>query len=228
MFTLITTDKVNQQFPQTYENYATGVNQLKRILLPDSTIVYLNANSSLEVPRLFNERTERKVRMTGEAFFEVTKDPKRPFKIEVEELQVKVLGTSFNVKAYRQLKNITVAVVKGKVNVNKDAKVLSTLIPNQELTFNRETHTYEILNIQANENDWRNGVIVLNKSSFKDLDIAFFNTYGIHLATKDEKLLSERYNLTIRSSRTEEQTLKQLCEILDKKYRKEDKTVIIY
>lgn len=212
-----------------YYKYQTPVKEFKQLQLPDSTMVYLNANSTLEVQQDFTKQTERRVKLTGEAFFEVKKDRKHPFKIQVGELQVKVLGTSFNINANSAANKVRVAVKSGKVNVSAKNVVLASLVVNQALVFNKENKAFEVQ--VDTENDkalWRKGIVVLDKATFEEVGATIYNIYGIKLKSSDSEVLAERYNFTIRSSRTLEQTINQLCEMTNKKHRKEGSHIVIF
>lgn len=102
------------------------------LTLADGTRVTLNANSTLEYPQSFADASERKVRLKGEAHFEVTKNPHRPFVVEAGDMQTKVLGTVFDVKAYR-VDSPKVTLLEGKVKVsNQDTSV--DIAPGQTAT----------------------------------------------------------------------------------------------
>ncbi len=113
---------------------ATHVDQRASILLPDGTSVRLNIGSSLTFPEVFGTAA-RNVELTGEAFFEVSKDPKRPFTITSGEVKTTVLGTTFNIRAYAN-ENIDVTVKEGKVSVSS-ANASETLIHGEQALFNR-------------------------------------------------------------------------------------------
>lgn len=212
-----------------YLTYQTKVKEFKQLQLPDSTIVYLNANSTLEVQQNFTKLSERRVKLRGEAFFEVKKDKKHPFKIQVGELEVKVLGTSFNVKAAQATEEIIVAVKSGKVNVSTKNKLLSSLVADQKLTFDKTSKMFEVNDGKENARAlWRDGVVVLEKASFAELSASIYNIYGVKLKSSDAAVLARTYNFTIRSSRTLLQTLNQLCEMIKKKHRKEGSSIVIF
>jgi transmembrane sensor len=99
----------------SYSEYLTQ-NNFMLYYLPDSSVVRLNKNSRLTV-KFSKEYSERKVVLSGEAFFEVTKDPSRPFIVETEKSEIKVLGTSFNVLAIPGSETTEVEVIEGKVEV---------------------------------------------------------------------------------------------------------------
>ncbi|WP_057935653.1 FecR family protein [Algoriphagus resistens] len=103
--------------------------QKYRFRLPDGTLVHLNAASKIEYPQAFDS-DHRTVRMTGEAYFDVSEDPDRPFIIQIENSQVKVLGTSFNLK---NGDDFELALVEGKVEVADSTGGVITLFPNEML-----------------------------------------------------------------------------------------------
>jgi len=106
----------------------------REILLPDGTKVRLNAGSTITWPQSF-AKDKREVMLKGEGFFEVIKNPKKPFLVVTEELTVKVLGTIFNVKAYSDDKNTETTLLKGKVQVQLKDRPEKTIIllPNEKL-----------------------------------------------------------------------------------------------
>lgn len=105
-----------------------------KLLLPDGSSVWLNAGSKLTYNKKFNAAS-REVYLTGEAFFDVVKDPQRPFLIHTSKMDVKVLGTQFNVKAYEQDKTFETSLIHGSVEVflKKDQGKKYLLKPNQKL-----------------------------------------------------------------------------------------------
>jgi len=114
-------------------------------VLSDGTVIMLQPNGSIEFPEVFPS-SKREILLTGEAFFDVTKEKNRPFIITTRDVTIRVLGTSFNVKAYQGAKEITVAVKTGKVSVyaktvsvttqNNPQKEEIILTPNQEVVYN--------------------------------------------------------------------------------------------
>ncbi|SEK27073.1 FecR family protein [Parapedobacter koreensis] len=210
------------------QTVSTGIRQVKRLMLPDSTIVFLNANTSLEVAADFGTH-ERVVKLVGEAYFEVQRDTLKPFKVQTDGLEVKVLGTLFNVNAYQTLDDIQVAVNAGKVQVSDQNQVLALLHAEEGLTYNRQTASFQRSQLSSTKaSSWREGVSVLAEASFAMLAQVLHNYYGIELLSTDNKVRSTAYNFTVRSTRTLEQTMVQLCEMLTKKYRKEGNRIIIY
>lgn len=98
------------------KTFKTDLAETNQIVLPDGSKVTLNAGSRLYYKRNFSKES-RTVSLEGEAYFEVTKNPQSPFVIHVDGAEVKVLGTSFNVKAYKDMEKIEVTVSEGKVSL---------------------------------------------------------------------------------------------------------------
>ncbi|RBL91440.1 FecR family protein [Chitinophaga flava] len=135
-----------------------------RMQLPDGTQVWLNAASSLSFPTAFTGK-ERKVELTGEAYFEVAKDQTKPFVVSLSNnTSVKVLGTHFDISAYTDEPGISTTLLEGAVQVNVPEHS-STLKPGQQLLFNKNAGTVVLnKNIDtAAVMAWKNGVL-----SFQD------------------------------------------------------------
>ena len=113
--------------------------QTKELKLSDGSIIWLNKNSILEYPENFSEK-ERKVKLTGEAYFIITHNSEKPFIVTSEQTETKVLGTEFNLKAYKNTGKIELTLTKGKVlftdNKTNENK---TLIKNEKVTLNKQS-----------------------------------------------------------------------------------------
>lgn len=120
------------------------------IHLPDGSAVKLAPQSRISYPAQF-DKDKRIVILSGEATFDIAKDPSRPFLVIANEVTTKVLGTRFKVEAYENHKDIVVSVEEGKVSVYKNIKATSRdnelkgviLLPNQQAIFDRETDQYD-------------------------------------------------------------------------------------
>lgn len=111
------------------------------IILSDGTRVILNAGTTLSYPTAF-VAGKREVKVSGEAFFEVSHDKEHPFIVSAENIKVKVLGTKFNVKAYDDDDNIEVTLEEGKVGVGLDTRNLIRLNPGQQVKYMKATNRF--------------------------------------------------------------------------------------
>jgi transmembrane sensor len=128
----------------------TGRGQKSIVTLSDGSRVYLNSGSFISYPEVFSP-DKREITLSGEAFFEVTRDEKRPFIIQSGDVTTKVLGTSFNIRAFEQT-DISVTVATGKVQVETSAKIggpdTRVLTPNQQAVYNDHGFVTSDVNIE--------------------------------------------------------------------------------
>lgn len=117
----------------SYNNIYTPRGRKFQLVLPDNSKVWLNAGSSLQFPTAFTDK-ERLVKVTGEAYFEIAKDPARPFCVSVNDrMQVKVLGTSFNVNAYGDEASMNTTLLNGAVLIETPGHKPMQLNPGQQV-----------------------------------------------------------------------------------------------
>ena len=134
-----------------------------KLLLPDGTKVWLNAASSIRYPIAFSG-TERKVFVTGEAYFEVAKDKTKPFRVVANDLVVEALGTAFNVNAYADEPYISTTLLEGSVLVTK-GNTENVLKPGQQARITGAV--FSIINVKGEEAiAWKN-----NQFKFSDLPL---------------------------------------------------------
>jgi transmembrane sensor len=211
-----------------FQIIATTSGQLKKVILPDNSIVHLNANSRIRIPHHFSRKDRQFYLEEGEAFFQVAKDKTKPFIIYSQQLVVKVLGTSFNIRSYKQLADIKVAVTTGKVSVSEQGKVYGVLIPGQQITYHKAKKAIQLTKVTPTDNDaWVNGKVYLEKAGFEELALAMHNIYGVTLKSEIAGNHSYQYNITIRSDRSLEETMKLICAIHGHNFKKRGYEILI-
>ena len=172
-----------------------------RLILPDSSIVYLGAGSKLTWPSHFMKGGLRKIELDGEAFFEVKRDTTSPFIVHSGQMQTQVLGTSFNIYAYPKDGTFSVAVRTGKVKVSENSqgklKELSLLTPGMKLFYHLKEHNYTVHTERVTEvNAW-----IKNSFAFKDVTLpnmlkSLERYYNVNIELKSNKLNQCRFNAT--------------------------------
>ena len=145
--------------------------QIQEVELSEGSKITVNSNSTLTYPKEFKS-DKREVALVGEAFFEVAEDPKRPFIINTGDIQVEVLGTTFNVKAYDNLGEVVVIVSSGKVAVypkdNPNDRVV--LVKGEKATFYKESIKIEkSLNENINFNAWKTKEIIFEDTPMPEV-----------------------------------------------------------
>ena len=154
LFSEVTSPKqVEQTLSNGYCVVSTPAATTTLVTLSDGTKVRLNANSTLEYPVSFSDTEVREVHLKGEAHFEVTKNPHRPFVVKAGEMQTQVLGTIFDVKAYRK-DAPKVTLMQGKVKVsNADTEV--EMRPGQTATL--QSDKIVVSRASSSASDWLEG-----------------------------------------------------------------------
>ena len=173
-------------------------NVVRKITMPDGTVVWLNRHSRLEFDLKQYNRTQRFVKLSGEGFFEVTKDASRPFIVETGNIHTRVLGTAFNIEAYQHESEIRVSLVHGKVALEDKAKAVTAfLAPNQTMRYSRQTEDWELMPMAvSNINAWTSGALVFNEVPLEEAIARIGDRY--HLVMKYDKhlLLNKRITAT--------------------------------
>lgn len=183
------------------------------ITLSDGTKIWLNSSSSLSFPTAFSGK-ERKVRLTGEAYFEVAKNKKMPFIIDVNGKQeVEVLGTHFNITAFEDDKNITTALIEGSVRVN--AKTKQVLIKPGEMVINNLQDNLSIRKADLDEiMAWKNDMFIFSNENIASVMKKISRWYDVEVAYKGDMT-----NMNIDGNYSRAKGLKSLLkniELLDK------------
>ncbi len=144
---IITYNKLIKENVEGLVEQTNNSNKSQIITLSDGSSVLLKPKSKLSYPKVFAKK-ERIVYLSGEGFFEISKNPKRPFYVYANEIVTKVVGTSFRIKAYCSEPNVEVLVRTGKVEVTSNQKIKQSkekeiaLLPNQGLRFERKNLTF--------------------------------------------------------------------------------------
>ena len=169
----------------------TAPGEKKKIDLPDGTVVTLNASSSLHIANTFGD-DKREVYLDGEAFFDVKRDPQKPFIVHTGKIATQVLGTHFNVSAYQNDSNITVSLVQGKVQVdmNNDPSKRIILDPGKQMTYSKANHQAHVTDFIAEDiTGWKENKLVFNYDSWPDAAKKLSRWYGIPVQLRDSTLL---------------------------------------
>jgi ferric-dicitrate binding protein FerR (iron transport regulator) len=211
------------------QTYSAAMRIRKRLTLPDGTTVYLNNGSKLSLSLAdFRNAATREVWLDeGEAYFEVAKNPSRPFIVHVDSLQARVLGTAFNIQAYRQLAGIQVLVSHGSVQVSASGSVLDTLVHNRQLTFFSRHHFYVSQIVTEQNLGWWNNRFVLNGASFKELALRLQLRFGVQLSSNNQRILQTSFSASFPETASLEEMLNVLCTLYKTSYHRVNNRIVI-
>lgn len=210
-----------------YTEIITTRGETKEYTLSDGTRIILNSQSKLTIPSNYNEK-ERAVKITGEAFFDVTPNQEKPFTVIGKEMQVKVLGTSFNVKAYEEDSSLGVTVSTGKVMVSVPLEDMQLRIePMEHLSVNKETGELSKVSLEDNGYvKWIEGSLFFEKEPLAEVLKTINRKYD-----QDIELQDKTYNPIIsgtHDNKSLEAVIEAICFTTGLKYREEEKSIILY
>lgn len=166
--------------------------QTANLVLEDGTHIWLNSGSQFTYPTKF-ARKHRSVKLQGEALFKVSRNKHKPFLVETENLKVRVLGTTFNVKAHSG-ENPTVILQEGVVEVDTDKHKNIRMKPNQILTYSLDTGTSSIQNFDASTAGiWRTGELMFSGETLKTIVLELKRKFNKEIIIKDPTLENKRF-----------------------------------
>jgi len=173
--------------------------QTGEIQLPDGTVVWMNSGTVLSYSPDFSP-TNRSIRLEGEAFFSVKHDSIHPFVVKTTSVNIKVLGTSFNVEAYNDsLHQTNTTLVSGKVEIQdlKNQK-LAQLVPGQIARFSKQKGEIKIATVDTSfYTCWKNGYIMFNNSPLEEIIQKMERWYNVKFVIQNPKIKNLRYSGTI-------------------------------
>jgi transmembrane sensor len=205
---------------------STVIGETQEIILPDSSVVWLNANSKMHYFSNFSQR--REIFLTeGEAFFEVKRDTTHPFWVRTpQRIVVRVLGTSFNVKSYQTLKTVEVSVKMGKVAIEKDRRLLTELFSSQQIKCYQDTFLLSQMLLPQQIGQWKSGEIILNDATLDECSLVLLNQFGVRLITTEEFIQKTKISVNFHHHQSLDEILAVLCLQFGCNYRRVDDDTI--
>ena len=180
------------------------------LTLSDGTVVFLNSESRLTYPSHFNGDT-RNVTLQGEAYFEVTRNEEIPFKVHTEELDVKVLGTKFNFRNYKDDLEAKVCLLEGKVALNTRQKE-TILHPDQQALLDKKTGKLFVSGTKAAYSaEWTNDRLYFDEVLLSDIIKELERSYDVKITVADDTLNTIRFYGNFRKR---EQSIQEIMNVL--------------
>ncbi|WP_430973948.1 FecR family protein [Sunxiuqinia rutila] len=189
-------------FKQTPENYTTitaSNGQSSMITLPDQSTVWLNGGTTLTYNTAFFSQN-REVRLDGEAFFQVTKQTAHPFVVQCNELNVRVLGTSFNVRSYAEDEMISVVLEEGAVELNtkKGNSRNYHLKPGEKADYSRIKKELSIHEVETSQyTSWKKGLLIFSDATMSEVVKKLERWYNVSIEVKNPQINNLLFNATI-------------------------------
>ncbi len=218
----VSVENAKQLFVRTTDS------ETKEIKLPDGTMIHVNNNSKIEyIQKEFN-KYKREIWLEGEAYFDVTKNPDKPFIVHSKDIRTTVHGTSFNIKAYNDIAEVSVTVRTGKVEVSSNQLIIGMLTPNKQLVYKEMSRTHTI-----SDRDWEDAAawmekrLVLRDANVSELKIRLKQIYGMEIIVANDVLASSVLNASYPKETKINSVLKGISEIYNIKYSIDEKNKVV-
>lgn len=216
--------------PVAVTTFTAAPGKQKHIILTDGTEIWLNNGSSLQVRNMEAGDNAREVWLSeGEAYFQVAKDPSKPFTVYVDSLKTRVLGTAFNIQAYRKLSKIQVAVTEGKVQVGYGKDAPDTLTHNMQLDYQPATGMHHVVQKDLSaQSNWRDGGFILDRSDFEELALRIKLRYGMAVKSDNKRFRNAAFSAGFKTDTRLETVMETLCALYGTHYTIKKDTIFIY
>lgn len=206
-----TNSKVDLFGETTYTEIYVPKGDQQHIIFQDGSEVYLNSDTKLTYPTKFG-LTSRKLFLNGEGYFKVTKNKNRPFIVQLNNANVTVLGTQFNVKAYDEDSEMRIVLDRGSIlfNIPQDSYHLS---PGQEAVYDKATGKCTIYTLSESKNAsaWKEKMLVFNDTPLSEVLRTLNRKFNVKFSVQNKTALTYSYTLT-----TSQTSLEKIVEELEK------------
>jgi len=183
-----------------------------QVTLSDSTKVWLNSGTTIKYSYIFKDKV-RKLFLNGEAYFEVAKMKGVPFIVETDRIDVKVLGTKFNVVSYFEDKQINVTLLEGSIALKMDNEKNNDvlLVPNKSATFDKSSNKLEIKNVDASiSTQWSQGTIIFDDVKLEQIAQRLEREYNVKIDISNAILTDSRFYGVF----SKKQSIKEIFDII--------------
>jgi transmembrane sensor len=197
------------------------------INLPDGTVVTLNHDSKLVYPSAFNGNS-RQVYLSGEAYFDIKQDAKKPFLVYTSHFVTTVLGTSFNIKAYGSELNTAVTVATGRVQVLRvdNKQSMGILMPGDQLVIGTSDYKKALIKVDlAKVTEWKTDDLLFDNIRFDEAAVLISNHFGVELRFRNERVRNCRFTGDF-NNHTLEQSLDIISKMIRSTWQRENDKLI--
>ncbi len=193
-----------------YTEVISPAGQKSRVVLPDRSVVLLNGDSRIRYKNNFNEH-DRIVELEGEGYFDVHKDRHKQFVVEAGQLNVKVFGTTFNVKAYEHQRTIEVGLKSGEIGIEQNGREISRLQPGEVATFNKDENKLMVgeMNVDL-VSAWTRDELIFEEKLMEEIMENMERWYGVNIAIAPELTDSDRFTFKVKA-----ESLREMLELIN-------------
>jgi ferric-dicitrate binding protein FerR (iron transport regulator) len=202
-------NKPHGDLVEAYQEVFSPYGTYSKVNLPDGSIAWLNAGSSLKYPLAFTAG-ERAVSLSGEAYFEVQSDRDNPFSVQVKNVTIKATGTAFNVEAYKNDSLIAVTLTRGKVGIQIGRMEAFDLSPGERMGYNTHTNHCEMKKTDTYKwYAWKDGKMVFRDDPLGYVFKRIGQTFNVDIVVRDSDIAGHLYRATF-----EKESLDEILKLL--------------
>lgn len=185
--------KNGSQTDDSYTTITCAFGDKSTVALPDGSLVYLNSGSKLGFNTNF-QNNYRMVTLEGEAYFSVVKNKHIPFKVNAADIEIEVLGTEFNLKAYPNENMITTTLAEGSIEIKSNSQH-AVMIPNQKMVFDRSENKLTLYNLKdiSPEIEWKDGRMIFRNESLDELELKLERWFDVDIEFADDNVKLKRF-----------------------------------
>ncbi len=199
---------------KVYNEVFSSVDAITKVTLPDGSNVWLNHSSSLKYPAMF-QGNSRTVELIGEGYFEVVQNTEKPFIVTTGAIEIKALGTIFNVMAYPEEDRIETSLIKGSIELQREGPSgkpipLVKMRPTDLAIFQKSNNVFTVHTIDDDRYfSWKEGKLIFNKEPIEEVVKKLSRWFNVDIQILDPKLLELTYTGTF-----VHETLPQVMELM--------------
>ncbi len=219
-YSLSDADKHGWQVVSTYESA-----EIQQVELADGSVVYLNANSKIYYPETFEGET-RTIEFEGDGFFEIAKDPDKPFIIKAKKAEIKVLGTSFNVNTKKGEDKVEVLVETGKVQLSSVKGGSPEILTPGEIGKLDDNKVVKAPNKDKNYLSWKTRILNFEDVQFDQTLDVLSRAYNINFEYDKAEIDNDGVYTTFNGASIDS-VLKIICDLKQLKHKKEGNTIVL-
>jgi ferric-dicitrate binding protein FerR (iron transport regulator) len=205
-------NKERSQYYGQYNTIEVPYGERSQVYLYDGTKVWLNSGTKLRYPVAYNGKS-REVYLEGEAYFDVAKDAHHPFIVNTNQLEIKVLGTKFDICAYPEENYISTTLVEGSIKATNTANGKSIkLLPGELLTLNRTNNTLENVKVDIDlYTSWKENRLKFESATFGDVIKKMERWYDVKITVDPAINTKEIFTMTIKT-----ESLREMLQLVSK------------
>ncbi|MDP3437658.1 MAG: FecR domain-containing protein [Bacteroidales bacterium] len=220
-------DKGKRETTVEYNELSIPKGRSYSVVLSDGSRVWLNAQSKIKYPVRFS-KNERRVYISGEAYFEVVKDDKIPFLVETSDYSVKVLGTKFNVNAYPDERVGATTLVTGSISIPSSEGGDRLILPGEQFKFNKESKSISIEMVNTDlYTSWIDNVLIMDQMPLEEIFKILNRRYEINIFFDDESIKKETFSGAIPLNDYLNIILNQISKVSNVDFQMEGSVVIV-